>query len=346
MQILIVGAGAIGSYIGGSLASAGEKVVFLERPEIAESQSQREVIIHHNGQVSTASISLTGSLIQAESNTSFDLVIIAVKSFDIQSVIEKINTEMVTVPPILCLQNGVENEGLLGSAFGQGNVIAGSVTTAIGKSANSEIIVEKLRGVGIASNHVLSKQLVAMMTRADLQAELVDSPDGMKWSKLLTNLIANASSAILDMTPAEIFMNKLIYSLEIAQLRETLAVMQASQIPVVDLPGVPVKLLALAAGTLPLWLSQPLLSKFVGKGRGNKMPSFYIDLLAGYEKSEVDYLNGAVVRSGRTAGIATPVNEFLTQTLLDIVEKRLDRSTYQRQPEKLVADFRLWQSKR
>jgi len=339
MKILVIGAGAIGSYVGGSLSIAGEMVIFLEKPQIARIQLQRQVSIQQESQLKTTTIPLMGSLLNETADEKFDLFIIAVKSFDTESVITKLQAELEEVPPILCLQNGVENEILLSDTFGVEKVIHGSVTTAIGKGENSEVIVERLRGIGIASHHKLSSQIVERMNKAGLQAELIDSPDGMKWSKMLTNLIANATSAILDMTPAEIFNNKSLYKLEITQLRETLAVMKANHVPVIDLPGTPVRLLAAAIEWLPLWLSQPLLSQFVGKGRGNKMPSFHIDLHAGYKQSEVDYLNGAVVRAGIDVGIKTPANAFLAQTLLGIVEGRIRCDTYQRQPDKLVNDF-------
>lgn len=339
MKILVIGAGAIGSYVGGSLALAGEKVIFLEKPEIARIQPQRQVSIQHDAQLKTTTIPLVGSLKNSAAAEKLDLIIIAVKSFDTGSVIIKLKDELEEIPPILCLQNGVENEMLLRGTFGADKVIQGSVTTAIGKGANSEVIIERLRGIGIASHHMLSSLIVESMNAAGLQAKLIDSADGMKWSKMLTNLIANASSAILDITPAEIFANKSLYEIEIKQLRETLSVMRAIHAPVVDLPGTPVRLLAAGVERLPLWLSQPLLSKFVGKGRGKKMPSFHIDLHAGYKQSEVDYLNGAVVRAGEQVGIKTPANAFLTQTLLGIVEGRIDRGTYWGKPGKFANNF-------
>ena len=117
----------------------------------------------------------------------------------------------------------------------------------------------------------------------------------MKWSKLLTNLIANATSAILDMTAPEVFADSKLYALEIGMLRECLAVMDVQGIPVVDLPGTPVRLLEFAA-RLPFWLSKPLFSRAAGSGRGRKLPSFHIDLYSGRGTSEVEYLNGAVVQ--------------------------------------------------
>ena len=119
----------------------------------------------------------------------------------------------------------------------------------------------------------------------------------MKWSKMLTNLVGNATSAILDLTPAQIFNHPDLFNIEIQQLRETLAVMRAQGLQPINLPGVPVKLLALAAERMPGWIARPLLQRAVGRGRGSKMPSFHIDLHSGRGKSEVDYLNGAVVKS-------------------------------------------------
>ncbi len=103
------------------------------------------------------------------------------------------------------------------------------------------------------------------------------------------------------MTPAEVFAHRALYRMEIEQLRECLAVMQAQGIRVVDLPGTPVRALAFAT-RLPLWLSKPFLSKAAGAGRGGKMPSFHIDLHAGRKQSEVTYLHGAVVRAGKRLG--------------------------------------------
>jgi 2-dehydropantoate 2-reductase len=144
----------------------------------------------------------------------------------------------------------------------------------------------------------------------------------MKWSKLLANLIANASSALLDMTPAQIFADRRLFEVEIAALREALAVMGALELRVVDLPGLPTRALAFATGKLPTGLSRPLMARAVGRGRGGKMPSLHIDAHAGRGKSEVDWLNGAVARRGAELGVPTPVNRLLNELLLDMVESK------------------------
>jgi 2-dehydropantoate 2-reductase len=160
----------------------------------------------------------------------------------------------------------------------------------------------------------------------------------MKWSKMLTNLLANPASAILDMSAGEIYARADLYKMEIDMLRECLTVMEAQNIEVVDLPGTPVKALAFAT-QLPLWLSKPLLGRAAGAGRGSKMPSFHIDLHSGRGKSEVDYLHGAVVRAGEQANVPTPVNRLLTETLLALTNGEITLEKYAHKPEKLLAEL-------
>jgi 2-dehydropantoate 2-reductase len=279
------------------------------------------------------------SLEEALQLENFDVALFALKSYDTVNFIADLRTsisDFKMLPPFLCLSNGVANEPALMEALGAEKVIAGTVTTAVGRRGAGDIVCERLRGVGVAAGHSLSELLVAALDGAGLRAQLFPNADDMKWSKMLTNLIANASSAILDMPPSEIFANPDLYRLEIEQLRETLAVMRAKNIQVVDLPGTPVRLLSFAVSYLPLIVSRPFLSKAVGGGRGAKMPSFHIDLHNGRGKSEVDYLNGAVVRAGREAGIPTPVNHLLTQTLLKLTNGEWPLEQFRSQPEQLL----------
>ena len=158
----------------------------------------------------------------------------------------------------------------------------------------------------------------------------------MKWSKMLTNLLANASSAILNYAPLRIFEHPGLYRVEVRMLKEALTVMAAQKIAISDLPATPVRLLMGIIQTLPTGLSRLLLAQSVGKGRGTKMPSFHIDLYAGRGRSEVDYLNGAVVRFGQKWNVATPVNAWMTQTLLAITEGRLSKETFAHQPDAYI----------
>jgi 2-dehydropantoate 2-reductase len=243
------------------------------------------------------------------------------------------------MPPILCLQNGVENEDLIAKTLGPEKVIPGTITSSVGKLGLGEIVLERFRGMGISADHPLAARLEQSFSEAGLGPTLISLPAAMKWSKMLTNLISNASSAILDMPPRDVFQHPGLARLEIEQIREALRVMKALGIPVVDLPGTPVRAFVLAASLLPPALSRPILAKAIGGGRGEKMPSFHIDLHGGRKQSEVSYLNGAVTRFGKETGIKTPVNDFLSSTLSQLVAGELPIETYQHNPEKFLNNF-------
>jgi 2-dehydropantoate 2-reductase len=276
------------------------------------------------------------SLEEALKYGSFDAALFALKSFDTRPALEGMKTFGDKLPPILCLSNGVENEQAIAREFGADKVIYGTVTSAIGRRAAGDIVLERLRGVGIGAGHPLSEKLVAAFNDAYLNCRLYLDPHSMKWSKLLTNLVANPTSAILDMSAAQVFANRDLYRIEIEMLRECLEVMKAQNLEVVDLPGTPVRALAFAT-KLPLWLSKPFLGRAAGSGRGAKMPSFHIDLHSGRGQSEVEFLHGAVVRAGEKAGIPTPVNKVLTETLMSLTRKDVPLEEYAHQPQKLLS---------
>ncbi len=106
--------------------------------------------------------------------------------------------------------------------------------------------------------------------------------------------------------------------------------MDKSGIAVTNLPGLPLRLLVFLIRTLPDFMLQPLLIQLIAKGRGEKMPSFYIEKMKGSGKSEVDFLNGAIVRKGREVGVETPVNSALVGTFNEILANPKTRDAYSR----------------
>ena len=341
LNILVFGAGAIGTYIGGSLALQGQRVVFLEQPTaltgLRTNGLHLDLTISRKAafDVRAPSVLFEPSLELALRHGPFDFAIFALKSFDTAAALEAMSPFAAELPVLLCLSNGVDNEPALAAVLGPDKVIAGTVTSSVGRLAAGNIVLERLRGVGVADKHPLSLFVAETLNAAGLNARLFMSTDEMKWSKMLTNLPANASAAILDLTPAEIFAHPGLFALEIGMLREALRVMKAQSIRVVDLPGTPVRLLALGMH-LPAFISHPLLARAIGGGRGAKLPSFSIALRSGRGKSEVDWLNGAVVRAGQRLGIPTPLNKLLTDTLLALTHGELPLETYARQPEKFL----------
>jgi 2-dehydropantoate 2-reductase len=348
LDLLVFGAGAIGTYIGGSLALAGNRVVFIEQPKAVEELRQRGLVLDLtmdrgrrtvDDSSSTvyrpSSVEFASTLEEALKHDPFDIAIFALKSFDTASALDGMKPFAGKLPPVLCLQNGVDNEPALAAVLGADRVIAGTVTSSVGRRGVGDILLERRRGVGLVSTHPLSDRLSVALNAAGLNARTFRRAADMKWSKMLTNLPANATAAILDLAAAEVFAHPGLFRLEMEMLREALRVMRAHGIRVVDLPGVPVW--ALAFGTkLPGFIGRPLMKKAIGGGRGGKRPSFHIDLHSGRGKSEVEWLNGAVVRYGKERGVPTPVNQVLTDTLLALTRGEIPLGEFSRRPEKLL----------
>ena len=338
MRFLCLGMGAIGTYVGGSLALSGQDVVFLDRPEVAPAVKANGLQIQSvKGVGEVRSPDIVTSIAEAGESAPYQYAILAVKSFDTPALLKSLVPAVDWMPPILCLQNGVENEALVAEVFGAGRIVAGSVTTAIGRKGAGQIVVERLRGIGVAGYQSFIGDLIEVMNAAGLKARRCPDATSMKWSKMLTNLLANASSAILDLPPSAIFAHPGLYRMEIGMLREALAVMEARHIPVCDLPGTPVRLLVTIARRLSPGISRPLLANSLGRGRGAKMPSFHLDLYNGRGQSEVDYLNGAVVRSGLEIGVPTPLNRWLNETLIGMTNGTISKDEFRRNPQKFLS---------
>src|SRR5215207_2105177 len=320
LNVLVFGAGAIGTYIGGSFALAGHQLVFVEQPKIVDELRERGLRLDLTlderrktqdvSRIDPSSFRIVSTLEEALRYGPFDVALFALKSFDTPAALEGLKPFAEKMPPILCFSNGVSNEPAIAEVLGSDKVIYGTVTSAIGRRGAGDIVLERLRGVGVARGHLLSEKLNNTLNEAYLNSQLFDDANSMKWSKMLTNLLANPTSAILDMSARNVFANKALYKLEIEMLRECLAVMEAQGFKAVDLPGTPVRALAFST-KLPLWLSRLLLRRAAGAGRGAKMPSFHIDLHSGRGKSEVGYLHGAVVNAGQKFNVPTPVNKVL-----------------------------------
>lgn len=333
MRFLCFGMGAIGTYIGVSLASAGNDVIFLEHSVEKDTHELHLEIKDRN--IDLRSMRVASTLQAALDYGPFDAAILAVKSFDTPGVLAEIEPFKQGFPPILCLQNGIENEDLIAGVLGQERVIGGSVTSAVRRLDVGRAVVERSRGIGIESTHPLSRELILRFNESGLNAQPYQHRASLKWSKMLANLQANATCAILNWSPNQVFSDKESYAIECAAINEAAGVMKALGIQMVDLPGTPVKIWVTAMTRWPEWLSRPLIARVMGAARGGKMPSFHIDLYAGRKQSEVLFLNGAVVRAAERAGLAAPVNQALTEILTGMAQGAIPFEQFNNHPQRI-----------
>jgi 2-dehydropantoate 2-reductase len=268
------------------------------------------------------------------------VVIFAMKSFDTAAAASQLRDQLSLFKVVLCLQNGVENEAVIAEVVGGGKVMTGSISSAVERTGLGQARLERLRGIGIGSQHPLAGALFTDFQAAALKPMLIRDASAMKWTKMLSNLLGNATAAILDMPPGAIFAHPVGYQIERRQILEAITVMRKMGIRVINLPGTPMVWLKRLMLIFPAGLARPVLAKVMGSGRGNKMPSFHIDLHAGRPRLESGYLNGAVVRFGKRVGVETPVNAALDQLLQELIGRPDLQAEYKANPEKLFAYIR------
>ncbi len=348
MKILVYGAGAVGGYIGGRLAQHNHEVTLITREVTADFINQRGLDITEAGETTTSHPKAILSVAQAFANDAqYDVIIMSVKSYDLESAIDPLVAFCPNPPLIISTQNGIDVERPLIEQFGAEKVIAGSVTTPIRKETSYHLIVEREdRGLALSALHKSQniKPWVNLFQEAGIKSSRVKNYEFMKWSKAFLNIVGNASSAILSRKPGTIYKADPLFDLEMRMLRETVAVMKARKIKLIDLPGSPATKLALSL-KLPRSLVKPMLTKQVTSGRGNKMPSFYYDLQNDRGKTEVIYHNGAIAEAGKTLGIATPVNAVYNDLLLALTNHEVAWEEYNGKPKKLLAMVRQYEAK-
>lgn len=346
MQVLIIGAGAIGGLVGARLAQHGHAVTLLGRPSLAAAVQARGLVLHSPEGTSTlTNVPVVTALAEAMDRTvRYDLAVLTVKSYDTASLATELAAATPPDLPVLALQNGVGNEETLAAALGGSRVLSGAITTVVSLPAAGEMEVTRPGEIVVAplpgAAPILTPVSVAdLFSQAGLHARVTPDHRALKWTKLLMNELCNASCAILGWTPNQVFAHPRLAALEITAWRETLAVMRAHGIGTLRLGGYPFPLLAPLIPVLPVAILRRAMARFVVAGRGSKMPSLYLDLAAGKGRTEVPYLNGAVAQAAEQVGIAVPVNRRLWQVLDAICEGREAWDDWRDRPDRLLSSI-------
>ena len=359
MRVLIIGAGAIGSLLGHRLARAGQEVTLVGRTKFVAAVQERglgleepagQTFIHnvHNVRVTTGVDDIIVPSVAGgkAAETWPDLIIFTMKAYDAAEAARQVAPLVTHGIPLLVVQNGVGGEELAAQAL-QGipvTIFSAVITLSVEVIEPGWVHLATTRGglslapTGPSAGGPPPLAAYAEMFRqAGFRVATFSDHRPVKWSKLLLNMIGNALPAIVGWSPDRVFADPRLFALERRAFREAVTVMRAAGMRPVALPGYPVPLLAWGIYSLPESILRPLFQRFIVGSRGGKMPSLYLDLAHRKGKSEVAFLNGAVVRQGQTVGVETPVNQALYTTLMDIVEGRTPWEAFRDRPEEILA---------
>jgi len=336
MRYLVFGTGAVGGLVGGRLALSGNEVTFLARPRIASAMRLMGLRLSGGGTPGAIPHPEAISDLSEAGGREFDAVLVAVKAYDCQKAAASI-AGLGTRAPVVCLLNGIGHEATLAAALGADRVIAATLTSAVTMPEPGHVRVERERGLSLAVGHPLVPALADDFLAAGLFLRLHAVADRMKWSKVLTNIVTNAGSAITGWLPGKLLAHPGLYRLEIEALREVVRVMRAQGWTPEDLARVPIRGMAFVI-SLPIPIGRPLLRRAVARGRGRKLPSFHYDI--GRGRSEVAWLNGAVARESAARGLRAPASAVLAEVMLGLVDGSLSRTDFAGHPEALLARAR------
>ncbi len=245
MKILCIGAGAIGICVGGSLAAVGAEIVYLERPEQKKELLGKTLTIINRSVVHHVSRFEIITEYRELEEVQIDCILIAVKAFDTDTVISQLKKSGLKFSSFLCLQNGIENEGKLHEAFPKADIIGASVVSAVSRLDLTSVRVEKNRGIGLCGSGEVFERIFGLLQKSGLRPMKFKDLAAMKWSKMISNLFANATSGILDMTPLEIYSRPGLFRIEKQQILEGLTVRSEDQ----DAAGCPVEAAVRALGS-------------------------------------------------------------------------------------------------
>ena len=323
MKICVLGAGALGCAIGGVLTEAGNEVWLVNRGrEHVDAMRVNGLTMRENGVDRTVPVRATtdcNEILQASGTV--DLIIVLVKSFHTDTAIKAAAPIIGEATVVLSLQNGLGHEDILAAAVGRQRVLAGK-TYAGGVMIGPGHIVVGTKGrethIGELDGRITERvtRVADVFNRAGLLTTVSANIMGTMWDKLLVNVATGALSGITGLTYGELYKIPEVEACAIAAVNEAMQVANAHKIVLsVTDPRAPwVK----AAAGLP--------------------PEFKASMLQSLEKgsvTEIDFINGAVVRWGAEVGVATPVNQALVACVKGVERAMLNRQI--QNPQKVIA---------
>jgi 2-dehydropantoate 2-reductase len=333
-KLAVLGAGAIGSTIGGYLTRSGCDITLIDMwPAHVEEMKRRGLKVTAQDEEFTVEVKAVHLTDVCALREQFDAVFLSVKSYDSVWAAKFIEPYLKPGGVLVSAQNGI-NEERVAPVIGFTRVIGCVVTLGAGLYEPGHVLRTSSPSrpsfaVGELSGMITPRvrELVAVLAPAG-PTRTTANLWGERWAKLTVNSMANAIAGISGMNSAEMRANPDTFSLTVKIACEALTVAQTLGVQVEPVGGVPAGAYLDAARGVGL---EEVRRKWVEAGRnlGAGRPSLLQDLLKG-RRTEVDYLNGHVVRKGREVGMPTPMNEAIVE-----VTQRVEAGELKQDPANL-----------
>jgi len=308
-RVCIYGAGSIGTYVGGRLQAVGVPVSFIGRPRIAAQVKAHGL---HLSDWQGADVHLSAESLDFSENDAAvehaDIVIVTVKSAATYEVGQALAKRLRPEAVVISLQNGIGNAAVLSQHLPDNSVLSGMISFNVVQQGEGRFHAGT-EGELMCDRHALLEPMLTLFKEADLPLELRGDMLQVQWSKLLMNL-NNAINALSGI-PLYDQLSQRNYRRCLALLiREALAVLQRASIRPASLMPVPMSLLP-AVLSVPDWLFKRLAQRMLAidpKARS----SMWEDLEGG-RRTEVDWINGEVIKLAANVGARAPANSRIVE---------------------------------
>jgi 2-dehydropantoate 2-reductase len=293
-EIMMVGGGSVGGYFGAHLARHHSHVSFLLR-------SKTQAVVEKNGLTIRSAIGESFTVRPPSASNPHDLpqpdlIILGVKAYDLDEVMAQIEPILKSDTTILSLQNGVTIEDTLKMRFGRERVVGG-VAFIYSKIVEPGVIDHFKKGMvtigelmGLETPRLL--QVQAIFKEAGIPCFLTEDIRKAKWEKMCWNCVFNPLTVVMNDSVAK--------ALDAPELQ-----------PVIETIVREVAAVAMAAHRVPLDGDMPEKVVKWSQELRDIHTSMYDDWKAG-RQTEIDELNGYIVKRGQEFGVPTPMNEMLT----------------------------------
>ena len=304
MRIAVLGAGAIGSTVGGLLARAGQDVTLVGRADHVHAIRERGLRVEGGLGSFTVSVGASTSL-----DFRPDLTLLAVKTQDVEAAV-RANRGFLEGMPLVTLQNGVQSDAIVAGILPREELLSAVVVvTATYLSPGVITIVDRghlVLGRPSGPRDALVEQVAGILDSV-IPTSVSDNLVGAHWLKLVMNL-NNAIPAMTNLALMEVTRDPFLRRLAVGLMREGLAVADRAAVRFAPLNGVSVRSVRLLTR-----LPGPLAARFFAAragalGGGRPILGSTLQSLRRGRPSEIDYLNGEIVRRGKELGVPPPRN--------------------------------------
>ncbi|MEZ5811124.1 MAG: 2-dehydropantoate 2-reductase [Rhizobiaceae bacterium] len=304
MRIVFLGAGSVGCFVGGCWQACGLDVGFVGRKAIADEIAAHGLTLtDHTGWRRALPAETVGYGDEPAALAGADLVVVTVKSTATIEAAGLIADHARPDATVLSLQNGISNVDILRERLAGHEVIAGMVGFNVARLSPGHWHMGT-GGEFIAARAPITEKIATASAGTPAALTVSDDIKAVAWGKLLLNL-NNAVNALSGL--------KLVDELSTRGYRRVLAASIAEALAVLNAAGIaPAKLTALPPSLLSPFLNTPdwffrAIGLRLQKIDANARSSMADDFAAG-RLTEIDFLNGEIVRLAGRVGVPAPVN--------------------------------------